>query len=116
MVVKDLLFIHFGNFVSGQVKENTRDSIILNLTITKKGTGEVVIDSAEYTPIYTYKGNTNLKRYKVLNIKKALDAYDSGNGYISSEDYTLLKKEYEKIINTVGTVNGDGGNWQEICQ
>jgi hypothetical protein len=46
----------------------------------------------------------------VLDIKKALDAYDGGNGYISSEDYTLLKKEYEKIINTVGTVNGDGAN------
>lgn len=91
-----------GNFVSGQVKENTRDSIILNLTITKKGSGEVVIDSAKYTPIYTYKGNTNLKRYKVLDIKRALDAFDNGNKYITDDDYNVLTKEYNKIINTVG--------------
>lgn len=92
-----------GNFVSGQVKENTRNSIILNLTITKKGTGEITIDSAKYTPIYTYKGATGTtNRYKVLDIKKALDAYDIGNGYINSSEYTLLKNEYDKIVNTVG--------------
>lgn len=88
--------------MSGQVKENTRDSIILNLTITKKGTGEVVIDSAKYTPIYTYKSGASIRNYKVLNIKRALDAFEEGNGYISSESYNLLTKEYNKICSLVG--------------
>lgn len=92
-----------GNFVSGQVKENTRDSIILNLTLTKKGTGEVTIDSVKYIPIYTYRSGASLKQFKVLNIKKALDSYDQGNGYISGEDYDLLTKEYNKILSTVGS-------------
>lgn len=91
-----------GNFVSGQVKENTRDSIILNLTITKKGTGEVVVDSAKYTPIYTYKSGAASKKYKVLDIKKALDSYDQGAGYISAGDYDLLTKDYNKITSIVG--------------
>lgn len=91
-----------GNFVSGQVKENTRNSIILNLTVTKKGTGEIKIDNAKYTPIYTYKGNTEIKKYKVLNIPRAIEAYNSGNAYISSSDYNTLTAEYNKIIATVG--------------
>ena len=91
-----------GNFVSGQVKENTKDSIILDLTITKKGTGEVTIDSAKYTPIYTYRTGEASKQFRVLDIKKALDAYDAGRGYISDGDYNVLSREYEKIVSTVG--------------
>lgn len=91
-----------GNFVSGQVKENTKNSIILNLTITKKGTGEVTIDSAKYTPIYTYRTGAASQQFRVLDIKKALDNYDAGVGYISDSDYTMLTREYEKIISTVG--------------
>ena len=91
-----------GNFVSGQVKENTRDSIILNLTITKKGTGQVIVDSAKYTPIYTYKSGASKKQYKILDIKKALDAFDNGNKYISESDFNTIKKEYNKIISIVG--------------
>jgi poly-gamma-glutamate synthesis protein (capsule biosynthesis protein) len=91
-----------GNFVSGQVKEGTRDSIILNLTVTKKGTGEVVIDNANYTPIYTYKSDENSHKYKVLNIKRAIDSYNQGNKYISASDYEILTSEYNKIISTVG--------------
>ena len=91
-----------GNFVSGQVKENTKDSVILNLTITKKGTGAVTIDSATYTPIYTYRSGAAVNQFEVLDIKKALDAYDAGNGYISDNDYNVLSREYEKIVSTVG--------------
>ena len=66
-VKQGFVIYSLGNFVSGQVKENTKNSIILNLTITKKGTGEVTIDSANYTPIYTYKSSGSKKRYKVLD-------------------------------------------------
>lgn len=91
-----------GNFVSGQVKENTKDSIILNLTLTKKGTGEVTIDSAKYIPIYTYRSGAGIRQFKVLNIKNALDAYASGTPYISDGDYQVLTREYDKIVATVG--------------
>ena len=99
---KGFVIYSLGNFVSGQVKENTRDSIILNLTITKKGTGEVVVNNAKYTPIYTYKSGAPLKQYKVLDIKKAIDEFDNGNKYISEADYNLLKREYDKILGIVG--------------
>ena len=99
---KGFVIYSLGNFVSGQVKENTRDSIILDLTITKKGTGEVIVNSAKYTPIYTYKSGAKTKQYKVLNIKKAIDEFNNGNKYISEADYELLKREYDKILSIVG--------------
>ncbi len=92
-----------GNFVSGQVKENTKNSVILNLTITKKGTGEITIDNAKYTPIYTYKSSSGTTgRYKVLDIKKAISNYENGSKNITSSEYDLLKKELDKIVSTVG--------------
>ena len=99
---KGFVIYSLGNFVSGQVKENTRDSIILNLSITKKGTGEVTVDSAKYTPIYTYKSGASKKQYKVLDIKKALDNFNNGNKYITQNDYNTIKKEYDKILSIVG--------------
>ena len=99
---KGFVIYSLGNFVSGQVKENTRDSIILNLTVTKKGTGEVIVDSAKYTPIYTYKSGSEKRQYKVLDIKRALDNFDAGNRYISEASYNLLKTEYNKILSIVG--------------
>ena len=99
---KGFVIYSLGNFMSGQVKENTRDSIILNLSITKKGTGEVVVDSAKYTPIYTYTSGASKRRYKVLDIKKAIDNFNNGNRYISDSDYNLLSTEYNKILSQVG--------------
>lgn len=99
---KGFVIYSLGNFVSGQVYENTRDSIILDLTITKKGTGEVVVESGKYTPIYTYRSSASKRKFKILDIKKALDQFDLGNKYISESDYNLLKREYEKINSLVG--------------
>ncbi len=98
---KGFVIYSLGNFMSGQVYENTRDSIILDLTITKKGTGEVVVESGKYTPIYTYRSSASKRKFKILDIKKALDQFDLGNKYISESDYNLLKREYEKINSLV---------------
>ena len=100
---KGFVIYSLGNFVSGQVKENTRDSIILNLSIIKKGSGEVEVSSAKYIPIYTYKSGASKKQYKVLNIKKALNFFDSGNKYITQGDYDTIKREYDKILSIVGS-------------
>ena len=52
-----------GNFICDQNAVNTRDSIILNLKITKHTDGSITIDNYDYVPIYMYK------RYLFQSIK-----------------------------------------------
>lgn len=98
------LIYSLGNFMSGQVKENTKNSIILNLTITKNGeTGALTIDSANYTPIYMYKSATEtIRKYKILDIEKTISDFENGNLLVTQAEYEMLKKEHEKIISVVG--------------
>lgn len=94
-----------GNFISGQVKENTKDSIILNLQITKNGeTGKISIDKATYTPIYMYKSSTKTKqRYKLLDIEKSIKNYEQGiDSSIGKSTYNVLVSELNKIKQFVG--------------
>ena len=97
---KDVFVIYsLGNFMSGQVKENTRTSIILNLKITKNGkTNDITIDDISYIPIYTYT-YPNYQNYKILDIEKTLFNYNSGNTNISNTTYELLNNELEKTHN-----------------
>ena len=105
--IKDVFVIYsLGNFMSGQTKENTRDSIILNLDITKNGkTGKVSFDNVEYIPIYMYKSQTGkIHRYKILDIEKSIANYESGQDVsIGQATYRLLKNELNKIKSTFGT-------------
>ena len=91
-----------GNFMSGQVKENTKNSVILNLSITKHSDDRITIDSAKYTPIYMYKSGSSNKKYKILDIKNSISNYENGNRTINSSTYNILKTELNKIIKTVG--------------
>lgn len=92
------LIYSLGNFMSGQVKENTRSSIILNLEITKNGkNGNITIDRVSYIPIYMYKSSTGVKRYKILDINKTLRAYENGKNVITQSQYEMLKSECDKI-------------------
>lgn len=71
--VKDVFIIYsLGNFMSGQTKPNTRDSIILNLEILKNGeTGKTSIENVEDIPIYMYKAsNGTTHRYKIIKTEK----------------------------------------------
>ena len=88
-----------GNFICDQNAENTRNSIILNLTITKHSDGKITIDKAEYVPIYMYKGaSSKLKRMKLLDIEKSIADYENGSSKsISQTTYNDLKKQLEKI-------------------
>ena len=93
-----------GNFMSGQVKENTKNSIILNLDITKNGeTGKITIDKVDYIPIYMYKSTTGtVRRYKILDIEKSISDYESGkNQSIGQSAYNTIKKELVKIKDTL---------------
>lgn len=92
-----------GNFISGQVKEYTRDTAILNLTITKKGeTGKISIDEVKYTPLYMNKGTSSTKAYKLLDINKQISAYEAGNSNVSSSLYKTLTAELAKIKKILG--------------
>lgn len=93
-----------GNFICDQNAENTRNSIILNLTITKHADGKISIDKANYVPIYMYKGaSSQLKRMKVLDIKQSISDYENGiDTSIGQSTYNDLKKQLEKIKSIVG--------------
>ena len=84
-----------GNFICDQNAENTRNSIILNLTITKHSDGKITIDKAEYVPIHMYKGvSSKLKRMKLLDIEKSISDYENGSSTsISQSTYNDLKKQ-----------------------
>ena len=102
---KDGFIIYsLGNFMADQNAKNTKDSIILDLTITKHVDGTVTIDKAEYIPIYLYKySSSKEKKFKILNIEKSILNYDSGiSTNIDKALYNTLKKELENIKNIVG--------------
>ncbi len=103
---KDCFVIYsLGNFMSGQTKPNTRNSIILNMSFTKNGeTGKTTIDSVSYVPIYMYKSASgSVKRYKVIDIEKTLQNYDNGiDTSIGKSMYSTLQTELSKIKNTMG--------------
>lgn len=104
--VKDGFVIYaLGNFICDQNAENTRNSIILNLTITKHSDGKVSIDKADYVPIYMYKTNSlKLRKMKLLDIEKTISYYEKGiNTSIGQETYNNLKIQLDKIKAIVGS-------------
>ena len=103
---KDCFVIYsLGNFMSGQTKTNTKNSIILNLSFTKNAeTEKTSIDSVSYIPIYMYKSaSKNIQKYKILDIEKTIYNYDNGiDTSIGPSTYSTLKAELTKIRKTVG--------------
>ena len=78
--IKDCFVVYaLGNFTADQREEITRDSAILNLTITKNSDGKISIDKVNYVPIYMYKNkNISTKKFKILDIEKTISEYESG--------------------------------------
>lgn len=93
-----------GNFMADQNAEHTRNSIILNLTITKHTDGKLAIDKVNYVPIYMYKNTSSQgKKMKLLDIRKTISNYEQGvDTSIDNKTYQLLQKELNKITNIVG--------------
>lgn len=102
---KDVFVVYaLGNFTADQRDEITRDSVILNLTITKNSNGKISIDKVNYVPIYMYK-NTNVSthKFKILDIEKTIKDYEEGKTTsINSTVYNNLKKQLEKIKSILG--------------
>lgn len=93
-----------GNFICDQNAENTRNSIILNLKITKHTDGKISIDHANYTPIYMYKKVTNeLRKMKLFDIEQVIYNYEAGiDSSIGQKKYEDLKIQFDKIKKIVG--------------
>lgn len=93
-----------GNFISGQKKENTKNTIILDLQITKNTEGKISIDKVEYTPLYVYdKGVGQAHRFKILDIRKTLANYKNGSDTsIGASMYKTLQAELAKIEKIMG--------------
>lgn len=87
-----------GNFMSGQVAENTQNSIILQLQITKHVDGKVSIDSYNYVPIYMYHDYAGQNvNYKIMDIDKCIEAYENGDSSVSESLYNVLVKAKKKV-------------------
>ena len=102
---KDVFVVYaLGNFTADQRDEITRDSAILNLTITKNSNGKISIDKVNYIPIYMYKNtNVSIHKFKILDIEKTIKDYEEGtNTSINSTVYNNLKKQLEKIKSILG--------------
>ena len=94
-----------GNFMSGQTYENTRNSVILKIEISKDGeTEKTKIDKVDYIPIYMHRSGMGTKRrYRVLDIEKSISEFEQGiDKSIGVPVYTTIKNEIEKIRKTVG--------------
>lgn len=103
---KDVFVIYaLGNFTADQRDEITRDSAILNLTITKNSVGKISIDKVDYVPIYMYKNtNTSTHKFKILDIEKTIKEYEDGkNTSITSNVYSNLQTQLEKIKSILGS-------------
>ena len=92
-----------GNFTADQNYINTRDSIILNLKVTKKADGQISIDNVDYIPLYIYKNpSLSLKKFKLIDLNKAISNYENGTDTsIGSTAYNLFKTELKQIKNIV---------------
>ena len=101
------LIYSLGNFMSGQVIENTMNTIILQLQITKHvKDGTISIDSVKYVPIYMYnRGDNKPKKYKILDIDKMIEKYESGDSSVSEKLYKTLVNAKKKIDSVVGMEN-----------
>ena len=93
-----------GNFICDQNAENTRNSIILNLSITRHSDGKISIDKAEYTPIYMYKDpSLSIRRMKLIDIETAIENYENGSDTsIGQTLYSYLKQQLDRIKSIVG--------------
>lgn len=88
-----------GNFICDQNAVNTRDSVILNLKITKHTDGSVTIDNYDYVPIYMYKDTSVSKhKMKILDINKTIYNYEHNlDDSITEKVYNLMKTELDRI-------------------
>ncbi len=117
---KDGFIIYsLGNFMSGQNKAYTRQSVILQLQITKDGeTGKITIDKVDYVPIYMYNYSSpkGAHNFKILDIESEISKYESGDTSIGSSLYSTLKTELGQIQEILGPEIESNNSNDELVQ
>ena len=92
-----------GNFCSAQKDKYTKDSVILNLKLTKHSDGKVSIDSYDYIPIYMQDNGANAaNRYEIVDLKQKIEEYESGNSQITKALYNTYVSELKNITSILG--------------
>lgn len=92
-----------GNFCSAQKDKYTKDSIILNLQLTKHSDGKISIDSYDYTPIYMQdNGTTATNRYQIVDLNTKIKEYESGNSDVTKAWYNIYVSELNNITSILG--------------
>lgn len=94
-----------GNFMSGQNANYTRQSVILDIQLTKKGKdNSISIDTVKYIPIYMYNiyAGKSMNRFKIMDIEEEIKKYDEGDATIGAQLYNTLVSELEHIYKVVG--------------
>lgn len=92
-----------GNFCSNQSDKYTKDSIILNLQITKHSDGKISIDSYDYIPIYMQNNGANAQnRFEIIDLKKKIEEYEGGNSNVTKAQYNTYVSELKNITSILG--------------
>ena len=93
-----------GNLLADQNRKYTRDSAILTLNITKDENDKIKINTVKYVPTYIYKDTSkSSKKFKIINIKNAIDSFDAGySPNLSSSTYNTFKTELSNIKRILG--------------
>lgn len=92
-----------GNFISAQKDKYTKDSIILNLKITKHSQGNITIDSYDYTPIYMQDNGANAKnRYELVDLEKKIKDSENGDKSITATAYKTYVAELKNVKTALG--------------
>lgn len=92
------LIYSLGNFMSAQKDKYTKDSIILNLKITKHSEGNITIDSYDYTPIYMQDNGSNAtNRYVIVDLEKRISDYENGDTTVTKTLYQTYLSELSNI-------------------
>jgi len=85
-----------GDFFGSADRAGSEYSLILELEITKRESGETRITGYNYTPIFTVKEEG--KPLKVVRIRQAMAAFDEANlDRISQETYDAMAYALERI-------------------
>lgn len=94
-----------GNFVSGQVKTYTKQSVILNIELTKHNSSDsekkITIDGVSYIPVYMYDSKGS-PRYKLLDIRKNMKLYENDDPSVSKSLYDTLMSEVQHVYWIMG--------------
>ena len=93
-----------GDFIADSKEDITKNSIILNLEMTKNTNGTLSIDGANYVPIHMFKDDSvPSKKFKIINLDRVLRAYQSGVDLsLGKDNYEYLSKQLESIKAVVG--------------